>query len=71
MHHFKTAVELNPSVSRYSDAVSQLASGADEYRKKQQADAVEAEKERLKKLQEEEDAAWEEDESGGGFSSIG
>ena len=48
-----------------------MASGADEYRKKQQADAVEAEKERLKKLQEEEDAAWEEDESGGGFSSIG
>ena len=31
-------------------------------------EAMEAEKERLKKLQEEEDAAWEEDESGGGFS---
>jgi len=71
MAEFQMAVQLNPREARYREAVSQLQSGANEYRKKQQADAMAAEKERLKRLEEEEDAAWEEDEAGGGFSSIG
>eukprot|EP00966_Prymnesium_polylepis_P039988 928468-Prymnesium_polylepis.1 len=61
LHHFREAAAMAPGVKRYEDAVASMLQGAHAYRKKQQADAAEAEAQRLKELQEEEDAAWEEE----------
>ena len=47
--------------AKYGEAARQLASGAQEWRRQQQEEAAKAEKERLKELEEEEDAAWAEE----------
>ena len=61
MTHFREAAGLAPRVERYAEAVSSMLKGAEEYRKDQQRAASKEENARLKQLEEEEDAAWEED----------
>lgn len=67
---FRGAAEIMPSEPKYSEAVEQLKGGIASYnhglreRERREAET------RLKQLQEEEDAAYEEDEKEEGFSSI-
>ena len=65
---FREAEKLVPKEAKYAEATRSLLQGADAYRREQQRKAAEAERERLKQLEEEEDLAWEEDEKDGGFS---
>ena len=61
MRHFREAAALAPGTRKYDDAIATMREGADSYRKKQEEDAKRAEAERLRELQEEEDAGWEAD----------
>ena len=57
-----------PRKARYSEAVSQMLKGADEYRRHQRLKEVEEAKQRQRDLEAEEDAAWDEDEASSVYS---
>ena len=58
---FREAARNEPTFPAYAEAVQSLLKGAEAYRKDRNVAAAEAEKERLRQLEEEEDAAWDED----------
>ena len=61
MKLFRDAQQRNPREPKYATAVAQLKKGAAEYHRQQREQAAEEERQRLKKLEDAEDAEWEED----------
>ena len=70
MKLFRGASELFPAEPKYSESVQQLQSGIANYNRGLQEREAQEARARLKQLEEEEDAAYEEDEKNEGFSSI-
>ena len=70
MRLFQAASALFPTEPKYSDSVQQLRSGIANYNRGLREREAQEARTRLKQLEEEEDAAYEEDEKEEGFSSI-
>lgn len=61
MELFLAAQTLIPTEAKYGEAVQQLRDGAEEYRRAQREKAADEERARLKQMEDDEDAAWEEE----------
>lgn len=67
---FRAAAGLVPTEPKYSEAASSMVDGIKSFNQKNAQREAQQARERLKQLEEEEDAAWEEDEKEAGFSEI-
>ena len=68
MRLLKEARDTNPREPKYAEAVAELQRGAEAYGAAQRDREIELQKARLKQMEAEEDAEWEEDEKSTGFS---